>query len=163
MTTKNTKVQEVAKYILYLANRDKENVTNKKLQKLVYYSQAWSLVFNEKKLFNDRIEAWIHGPAIRSLYSKYKRFGFDPIEQEVKLGTVGLTKKEKDLIDQVWNVYGKLDAAYLEMLSHSEEPWQKARRGLPSYESSETEISTDTMQSFYKTKLETVNKTLTNA
>ena len=163
MATKNTKVQEVAKYILYLADKDKEVVTNKKLQKLVYYSQAWSLVLNERRLFNEKIEAWIHGPAVRSLYTRYKRFGFEPIEQDVKLNTIDLTKKEKDLIEQVWNVYGKFDAGYLEMLSHSEKPWQEARRGLQVCEGSDAEISPDTMKSFYKEKLETVNKTYSNA
>jgi len=153
---KNNKAQKVAKYILYLANNNKKEVTNKKLQKLVYYSQAWSLAINNKKLFNEEIEAWVHGPAIRSLYTEYKHFGFNPIEEKIKISDITLTKKEKDLINQVWNVYGKFDAGYLEMLTHSEKPWQEARRGLEGYENSDAEISTDTMKKFYKEKLEAV-------
>lgn len=64
--SKNTKAMEVGKYFIYLANKENKALTNKKLQKLVYYSQAWSLVLNDnKKLFKEPIEAWVHGPAVR--------------------------------------------------------------------------------------------------
>ncbi|MGH7905267.1 MAG: Panacea domain-containing protein, partial [Candidatus Binataceae bacterium] len=43
-----------------------------KLQKLVYYSQAWSLVWDEKPLFRDRIEAWASGPVVPNLYRKHR-------------------------------------------------------------------------------------------
>ena len=65
---KKTSALTVADYFLYKANKEKKPITNKKLQKLVYYAQAWSLVLNNKKLFSEPIEAWVHGPAVRSLY-----------------------------------------------------------------------------------------------
>jgi uncharacterized phage-associated protein len=76
---KLTSVLDIGRYFIYLANQNHKPITNKKLQKLVYYSQAWSLVLNNKKLFNEPIEAWVHGPAVRSLYCRYKNFGFSPI------------------------------------------------------------------------------------
>ena len=38
-----------------------------KLQKLCYYSQAWSLVWDEEPLFSEDIQAWAHGPVIPKL------------------------------------------------------------------------------------------------
>ena len=59
---------DVAAYILKKLGR----TTAMKLQKLVYYSQAWSLVWDEKPLFHNRIEAWINGPVIPNLYSVHR-------------------------------------------------------------------------------------------
>ena len=143
----------VAQYFLKLAKEKKEPITNKKLQKLVYYAQAWSLVLNDEKLFNDPIEAWIHGPAIRSLYTRYKKFGFSPIEEDFKVGEFDISEENKEVLDSVWGVYGKMDADYLEILTHSEEPWQEARRGLQFNESSGNQISLETMKSYYSQKL----------
>lgn len=157
-TTKNPSALDVGKYFIHLANQDKKAITNKKLQKLVYYSQAWSLVLNDKKLFKDHIEAWVHGPAVRSLYVKYKNFGFSPIVEEVDVSSIKLSKGDKELLGEIWNVYGKLDAGYLEMLTHSEKPWQDARSGLQSYENSENEITPKSMKSFYSEKLEKAQK-----
>jgi len=157
-TTKNLSALDVGKYFIHLANQDKKVITNKKLQKLVYYSQAWSLVLNDKKLFKDHIEAWVHGPAVRSLYVQYKNFGFNPIVEEVDMSSVKLSKGDKELLDEIWKVYGKLDAGYLEMLTHYEKPWQDARNGLQSYENSENEITPKAMKSFYSEKLEKAQK-----
>ena len=156
--TKTLKAQDVGRYFLYLASQEKEPITNKKLQKLVYYAQAWSLVLNNKKLFSEPIEAWVHGPAVRSLYMQYKKFGFEPIAEEVKPDTLKISSKTKELLDAVWNAYGKLDAGYLEILTHSEEPWREARKGLQHYENSENEISLKSMKSYYSEKLKEAKK-----
>lgn len=151
---KTLKAQDVSRYFLYLANQERKPVTNKKLQKLVYYAQAWSLVLNNKKLFNEPIEAWVHGPAVRSLYVQYKKFGFEPIQEEIRPDTISVSEKTKELLGAIWKIYGKMDAGYLEMLTHSEKPWQEAREGLQGSESSGNEISLETMRSYYSGKLE---------
>ena len=156
--TKTLKAQDVGRYFLYLAKQKGKPITNKKLQKLVYYAQAWSLVLNNKKLFSEPIEAWVHWPAVRSLYLQYKKFGFEPIKEEIKADTLNISGKTKELLDTVWNAYGKLDAGYLEMLTHSEEPWREAREGLQSSESSGNEISLRTMKSYYSKKMEEAKK-----
>ncbi len=155
---KTLEVRNVARYFIYLANQDKKPITNKKLQKLVYYSQAWSLVLNSKKIFKEPIEAWVHGPAVPALYAQYKNFGFNQISEEVNVTSLKISKKDRELLDTVWNVYGKLDAEYLEMLTHSEQPWQDARAGLQNHENSDNEISTKSMKSFYSIKLEKAQK-----
>lgn len=157
---KTLKAQDVGRYFLYLAHQERKPmpITNKKLQKLVYYSQAWSLVLNDRKLFKDPIEAWVHGPAVRSLYVQYKNFGFNPIVEEIDESSIKISAEDKKLLNEVWKVYGKLDAGYLEMLTHSEKPWQDARNGLQSYENSNNEITPKAMKSFYSMKLEKTQK-----
>ena len=146
--------KKVAEYFIWKAQGEKKAITNKKLQKLLYYAQAWSLVLNNKKLFNEKIEAWVHGPAVRDVYVEYKKFGFGPITQNVpNSNVVKMPEDTKKFLDQVWSVYGQRDAAYLEYLSHSEMPWQKAREGLEPHIGSENEISLRDMKEFYSYKL----------
>jgi uncharacterized phage-associated protein len=158
-TRKPLKVQDIGRYFIHLSNKENKPITNKKLQKLVYYAQAWSLVLNNKKLFSEPIEAWVHGPAVRSLYIKYKEFGFSPIKEEILSNSVeDIPTNTKELLDEIWRVYGRLDAGYLEMLTHSEKPWLEAREGLQSYENSSNEISTKTIKEFYSDKLTEAKK-----
>ena len=158
-STNKFDVLHVAEYFIALANSGKVPLSNKKLQKLVYYAQAWSLVLNKRTLFEDKIEAWIHGPAIRKLYGNYKDFGFNPIRKVIDRGVIELLPDaDKKLLDSVWKVYGKFDAEYLEMLTHSEKPWQEARAGLQSHESSGNEISLGIMKKYYSEKLKLAQK-----
>jgi uncharacterized phage-associated protein len=147
----------VAQYFVWLSNKEGKPVTNKKLQKLIYYAQAWSLALRDQKVFEDKIEAWVHGPAVRSVYGKYKIFGFSTISETVSEDDLKKIPKDvQNLLNDVWKVYGKYDGEYLELLSHSEDPWQKAREGLEPNVGSENEILPDEMKSFYKAKLQTV-------
>lgn len=156
--TKLIKASDVALYFIYLSNKENKLITNKKLQKLVYYAQAWSLVYNHKKLFSEPIEAWVHGPAIRTLYVKYKKFGFEPIREEVGFDRLNISEQVRKFLDVIWKAYGHLDAGYLEMLTHSEEPWREAREGLQHYESSGNEISLKKMEEYYIEKLKESKK-----
>jgi len=151
------KIDTIADYFIDKNNLEKKGLTNKKLQKLLYYSQAWNLVFNKKKLFNENIEAWMHGPAIPYIYFKYKEFGFNDIKKEIEKNNFAeLSKEERELLDSVWNTYGNFDADYLEMLSHSEDPWREARKNIAPYESSDKIISLDKMQRYYEQKIQKV-------
>ena len=83
----------VAEYFIDKSNKDKKSITNKKLQKLLYYAQVWSLVLNDEKLFSERIEAWVHGPAIPVVYRKFKGFEFNPIKLDTTASTFHFSKK----------------------------------------------------------------------
>lgn len=155
---RKTNALSVALYFIKKGLDNDRAITNKQLQKLVYYAQAWSLVLNKEKLFNERIEAWVHGPAIPDLYEKFKRFGAEPIILEPEELQFNFPKKQKEVLENVWRVYGKLDANYLEVLVHSEIPWQEARKELQGFESSNNEILLKTMKSYYSEKLEKAQK-----
>lgn len=142
----------IAKYFLWKANKEHKKITNKKLQKLLYYAQAWHLVFEDEPLFKEPIEAWIHGPAIKIIYDKYKKFGFNPIVETVSGNDIALVP-DKKLLDEIWRVYGKYDAEYLETLSHNELPWQNARENLERDQNSSIAIDLQEMKEYYGNRL----------
>ncbi len=149
-TSAQYSASDIAKYFIWKSAQENRPITNKKLQKLVYYSQAWYLVSNSgnQKLFPEKIEAWIHGPVVPSLYHEYKRFGFGEID--ANLGSENsFSKQIKTLLDEVWNTYGGLDGNTLEALTHSELPWREARKNSEVNELSDTEINTAVMTNYY--------------
>lgn len=119
-------VIEVAEYIL----EQIEETTAMKLQKLVYYCQAWHLAWTEKPLFIERIEAWRNGPVIPVLFNKHKgAFKLVPgfFRKINDKTTEKLTSNEKDIIDRVLKYYRSKDPHWLSQLTHMEDPWKKAR------------------------------------
>lgn len=157
MTTQNLKKEKailIAKYFIKKNEKDKKSLNNKKIQKLLYYSQAWNLVFNREKLFPNKIEAWVHGPAIPEVYQFFKTFDFtNPPKDIFDEDFSSISTKERKILDLVWKVYGKYDSDYLEILAHSELPWQEARKGLPPFDVSQNVISEERMKEYYEQKL----------
>ena len=115
---------DVANY--FLAQTDEEAgdlISNLKLQKLVYYAQGFHVaMFNMKPLFNEPLEAWTHGPVVVSLYHAYKSFGSGPIPRPKDFDPDVLTSEIRELLDEVYKVYGQYSAWKLRNLTH-EEPW----------------------------------------
>jgi len=116
-------VHDVASLILRILGP----MTVMKLQKLVYYCQAWSLVWDEEPLFSDEIEAWANGPVVRSLYKLHQgAFKID--------GWYGnpdhLTEVQKETVLKVLEFYGGMTSQELSDLTHNEDPWRRARVGL---------------------------------
>lgn len=138
------RVFDVAEYILSHTGE----ITAMKLQKLVYYAQAWSLVWDEAPLFGDQIEAWANGPVARKLYDRHRgRFNVQP-------GTFSgdannLTASQKETVDQVVKFYGEKSGQWLSDLTHSEPPWKSARKGLKPGERSSVEIQHSAMAEYY--------------
>jgi uncharacterized phage-associated protein len=118
-----------------------------KLQKLVYYCQAWSLVWDEKSLFNNKIEAWASGPVAPDLYKAHKG------EYQISTLPVGdtnkLTPKEKDTINAVLGAYGNKTAQWLADLTHMEKPWNDARKGYAPGENCDNAITPASMIEYY--------------
>lgn len=147
MKNPSGELQAIADYFVYSAKHNDSIITNKKIQKLVYYSQAWSLALNDRSLFKDPIEAWVHGPAIRSLYNRYKSYGYGNIDEDVK--KPHFTPIDESLLNDIWNVYGKYDGDYLELLTHSERPWIDARGRAEASERTEDVITDEALRRFY--------------
>jgi uncharacterized phage-associated protein len=124
------------------------DLTPLKLQKLLYYCQAWSLVFRNSPLFIDRIEAWVHGPVVPRVYHKYKEFGCSPISGHRSLKS-SATADVLKILEKVLKSYGRKNGRFLEHLTHSELPWKLARKGLEPMQKSQRVISLDWMKSYY--------------
>lgn len=120
-----------------------------KLQKLVYYAQAWSLVWDESPLFEERIEAWISGPVVLKLFREHKG-KYLITKTDLSQGDASLLSDEQNLTVQfVLDFYGKRDSQWLSDLTHMEDPWKKARKGLADNERGNQEISPASMHEYY--------------
>lgn len=140
----------VANYFLNRVDRDAGDViTNLKLLKLVYYAQAWSMVFRGQPLFDEKVQAWVNGPATYSVWKEYERYEKNSIPEKPVLPEDAFQADELDVLNIVWDVYGELSASKLWKLSHSEDPWVNARQGLGSNEPSQNLISLEDMRRYY--------------
>ena len=127
----------------------KEAMSPKKLQKLSYYFEAWSYaLFNDSLISDTKFEAWVHGPVSPELYSRYKEFGWNDIEQTEDNSDL-FDNKALDLLESVWITYGSKSANELEALTHSELPWINARKGLGETEPSNELINAEDMKEYY--------------
>lgn len=134
---------DVAAYIL----QKRGNMTAMKLQKLVYYSQAWALVWDEEPLFEERIEAWANGPVVRELYNEHR--GWFRVGKWPKGDASALSTAQRETVDAVLRAYGPRPAHALSELSHSEAPWKDARKGLAPGERGSREITHASMAEYY--------------
>jgi len=141
-------VYDVAKFIVNSLKED--YVTHMKLHKLLYYSQAWSLVWDEKELFESRIEAWVNGPVVKEVYTKFRGQYSVSIDDFKNSDLEKLEKKEIETIDEVLKVYGNKTSQWLSDLTHQEEPWKKARKGMASNERGSEEITQLSMSEYYE-------------
>lgn len=136
-------VHDVAAFIL----KARGPMTAMKLQKLAYYAQAWSLVWDEKALFPERIEAWAAGPVVPDLYACHRG---EYMLTEWPKGLPGsLTSAEKATVEAVLGFYGDKTSQWLSDLTHMESPWKDARAGLASGERGNREITPAAMSEYY--------------
>lgn len=139
---------------------NKESMSHKKLQKLCYYAEAWSLITLDTDIVPDlEFEAWVHGPVNVETYKRCRPFGWREImiaedvkEKSLKETQECLSDEQKEVLDIVWKLYGRFDADTLEGLTHREEPWQKAREGLRKFEIGNNVISKELMKKYYGEK-----------
>lgn len=149
----------VAEYILFKYGP----MSHLKLQKLLYYVQAYHLAYFGEPLFDDDFEAWVHGPVSRALYEKHrtKSVLYDVVRYELENGkpnpelilTELLTSEQVELINEVLDEYSKLNSFELENETHGEAPWIEARKGFGVADRCNAIISKERMKEYYSTRL----------
>ncbi len=137
---------QVADTLIFLARKRKIDISNLKLQKLLYYAQAWNLAFYGEPLFNEEFEAWIHGPVVPRQFHRFKHLRWATIDTDVE---PVMDAELHAHLEKILEAYGKASANQLERLSHSESPWRDARGDLAPDVSSKTVISKPSMKKFY--------------
>ena len=119
-----------------------------KLQKLLYYAQAWNLAEHGEPLFDAEIEAWRKGPVVRSVWERHR------YQNQVEVWDEGdataLTPSESQLVASVVARYGGFSRDDLSAMTHDEEPWQHARAGLSDSEPSCVPLSRAVMASYFR-------------
>ena len=140
-------VASVANYFLSLADEEAgDTISNLKLQKLAYYAQGFHVALFGEPLFPERIEAWTHGPVVPDLYHAYKQYGNGGIPRPEAFDPESLDVKTRELLDEVYNVYGQYSAWKLRNMTHHEAPWVGAyAKGAGSV------IQPDAMNAFFQT------------
>lgn len=136
-------VVDVAQYILQKQGK----MTTMKLQKLVYYCQAWSLVWDEEPLFSEKIQAWANGPVVRRLFDYHS--GAFQVTSLRGASVDSLDKTQRETIHAILKEYGDKSAQWLSDLTHMEDPWNITRKGLAEGEASDREIKHKTLYDYY--------------
>jgi uncharacterized phage-associated protein len=140
---------QIADWFLSAVDRDAgDSITHLKLQKLVYYAQAWALALLGNPLFDEDFRAWAHGPVALTVWHRFKNYGWEAVPADNE--PPEFEPEVEDLLRDVMKAYGEHSAKALEDLTHEEEPWLAARGNLPPEAKSNAVISKDVMRDFYR-------------
>jgi uncharacterized phage-associated protein len=115
----------VAKFLLYLSGRDGiTDMDQFKVQKTLYFCQAWSLALRGTPLFVDDIEAWTYGPVVRAVYREYRQWGDDLIPPNAPPAPRDLGEDDQLFIDSIWHDLRHLSGKELKKMTHEPGPWK---------------------------------------
>lgn len=107
-----------ANYLVYIMKDAFDDLTNMKINKLLYFAQGYYLKKYGVPLFDDVIEAWEHGPVVAEVYAAYKKYGDKPIT-EYDAGAIAEVKPEaEDILYGVARKYGRYTASALRNMTH---------------------------------------------
>ncbi len=111
---------DVANFFIEMTNADDEGcMTNLKLNKLVYFAQAWSLAKLGRPLFEEDAQAWQHGPVIPSVYRAFSPCGRERISETAgEYDDSKYSEEERDLLLDVTEKYCSYSALGLRDLTH---------------------------------------------
>lgn len=160
------KISDIAQYTILRLIQNGQTICPLKLQKILYYIQAWHMVYFEgDKIFNDIPEAWVNGPVYRSIYDVYKSINmytnipfsfFKLADKDLdnsiidKKESLKLEEQQYEFLEAIYIHYGSMSHDKLVYLTHSEKPWNSARDGLAPFEYSNNTISLEEMYLYYK-------------
>lgn len=124
-----TAARTVANLLISLAKAKGKLLTPLQLMKLVYISHGWTLAILGRPLVTNTIEAWQYGPVIPDLYQQTKKYGSGSVIEEIPppfwaKSETPLDNAEKQIIQQVYDVYGSETGIQLSAMTHkSGTPW----------------------------------------
>lgn len=136
--------RSIANLILDRFDAVRFEISNKKINKLLYYCHGFSLIRLNSNLLRNHIEAWIHGPVVRVVYEQFRKFEYRPIEnralffdyetgREQIVSYEQVSPQETDLILKVATHFVKYTADELEEFTHKENsPWWIVKQMQPS-------------------------------
>lgn len=136
---------DVARYIINYSNEKNYSISNLKLQKLLYFVQAYYLSFtsSHEPCFSEEIEAWDFGPVVPSVYHEFKSFGGGDIPpvtsyyklesennfwsiREVPYNSNCISKRDKEIINDIIDKFSAYSASELVQITHNQAPWKNA-------------------------------------
>lgn len=152
-------VKQISDYVVFrIKSEGESDLSVLKLQKLLYYIQAWHLAFFKKRAFDSEFQAWIHGPVNREIYDLYKDKKY--LYSEMNLDDIDdvdvMSKIDDELkihVDTILEAYAKYSGIQLEIMTHNEYPWLEARKGYKTNERCEVPISDSSMIEYYGSRM----------
>lgn len=150
----------VSQYFIVKAYEDglESEMTNMKVQKLLYYSQSLHLALYNEPLFAEEIQAWRYGPVCPPAYRFYSEFEANQLPVPSQEFILQISTEKRDLLQEVWEYFGGYNAYRLSDMTHEEFPWKKARKGLPSYASSTEPINLNDLKALGHQKLDLIER-----
>lgn len=151
----------VARYFIIKAYEDgiEAEMTNMKVQKLLYYAQSLHLALYDESLFDEEIQAWRYGPVCPPAYKFYSQFEAEQLPIPDKEESLQAIPEEiKSLLEEVWEYFGGYHAYRLSDMTHGEFPWKKARKGLPPQARSTEPIRLEDMKALGYQKLDVIER-----
>ena len=120
----------IAKWFIAWAEAEEEELSNMKLQKLLYYAQGHHLARYGKPLFAEPMQAWSHGPVVPHVYRAFMAFGPNPIQlpDSDPFTWAEVDPATTEFLGEVWNTYGGYSAGRLRTMTHNEAPWRVSWR-----------------------------------
>ena len=110
-----------------------EGITHLKLQKLLYYAQGVYVAITGKKLFEEEIEAWQHGPVVADIYNLFKSYGKNNItlqlsdREEETVRKIENNREISEILNMVYDNFAIYTAWQLREMTHVKNgPWDKA-------------------------------------
>lgn len=135
------------------------HMSHLKLQKLLYYCDAYHLAYFDEELMEDHFEAWVHGPVSRKVFAAlrdksllYSDMAYDGDGSEDAVFEK-LTSDQRNLITEVLEMLKTWTGLELERATHEEIPWIRARAGYDEAAPCHVEISKEDMRVYYKKDL----------
>jgi len=150
----------VARYFIIRAYEDgiEAEMTNMKVQKLLYYAQSLHLALYNEPLFAEEIQAWRYGPVCPPAYRFYSDFEAKQLPIPPKELLSDFSSEKKELLEEIWEYFGGYHAYGLSDMTHGEFPWKKARKGLPPQASSTEPILLKDMKELGYQKLDRIER-----
>jgi len=152
----------VACYFIIRAYQDgiEAEMTNMKVQKLLYYAQSLHLALYNEPLFAEEIQAWRYGPVCPDAYRFYSDFEAKQLPIPSPESWSDFPSEKKELLEEIWEYFGGYHAYRLSDMTHGEFPWKKARKGLPPQSSSTEPILLNDMKALGYQKLDLIERDL---
>ncbi|WP_414579348.1 Panacea domain-containing protein [Anabaena sp. CCY 9402-a] len=151
---------DVARYFIVRAYEDgiEAEMTNMKVQKLLYYSQSLHLALYNQPLFDEEIQAWRYGPVCPPAYGFYSEFEAQQLPIPGQKFLSQIPDEQKEVLEEIWEYFGGYHAYRLSNMTHLEFPWIKARKGLSSDASSTQPILLEDMKALGYQKLDLIER-----
>jgi len=135
---------------LSLAGDESDPLTHFRLQKLLYYAQAWSLVIRETELFPEEIRAWKNGPVVEEVYHGLPDGRCAAcVSPDAFAKAPDLEPEDAAFVEKFWEVYSQYSASQLYRMTRSETPWQKARGSLSPSANGNELIPVDALDEYF--------------